>query len=82
MVLNKSHLGIVCDSLNQLILADRFTSRISSINNDNPKSIVHFYGDKMKAPHYVCFSNSQNTMIVTDIGNNTVQFYGKNDLNV
>ncbi|CAM2705240.1 unnamed protein product [Rotaria socialis] len=69
--------GIVCDSANQLILADRHTSKILSMNNDNQQSVIHFHGDKMKAPHYVCFSSDQNTMIVSDIGNNTVQFYEK-----
>ena len=70
-------IGIVCDSSNQLILADRYTSKILIMNNDNEQPITHFRGNKMKAPHYVCFSNDQNTMIVTDVGNNTVQFYEK-----
>ncbi|CAF1106046.1 unnamed protein product [Rotaria sordida] len=72
--------GIVCDSSNQLILADRYTSKILAMNNnnnDNQQSVIHFHGDKMKSPHYVCFSNDQNTMIVSDIGNNTIQFYEK-----
>ncbi|CAF2498294.1 unnamed protein product [Rotaria sp. Silwood2] len=70
--------GIICDSSNQLILADRYTSKILAINDGNQQQAIHFRGDKMKAPHYVCFSNDQNTMIVTDVGNNTVQFYEKN----
>jgi hypothetical protein len=69
-------LGIVCDSSNQLILADRYTSKILAMNDEN-QQVIHFRGDKMKAPHYVCFSNDQYTMIVTDVGNNTVQFYEK-----
>jgi hypothetical protein len=69
--------GIVCDSLNQLILADRYTSKILSMTDGNQEQVIHFRGDKMKAPHYVCFSNDQYTMIVTDGGNNTVQFYEK-----
>jgi hypothetical protein len=47
------------------------------MNNEHQQQVVHFRGDRMKAPHYVCFSNDQNTMIVTDVGNNTVQFYEK-----
>ncbi len=70
-------LGIVCDSSNQLILADRYTSKILGMNDGNQQQVIHFRGDRMKAPHYVCFSNDQNTMIVTDVGNNTVQFYEK-----
>ncbi|CAF0885184.1 unnamed protein product [Rotaria sp. Silwood1] len=70
-------IGIVCDSSNQLILADRYASKILAMNNNNQQSVIHFHGDKMKAPHYVCFSNDQNTMIVSDIGNNTIQFYEK-----
>ncbi len=70
-------LGIVCDSSNQLILADRYTSKILGMSDGNQQQVIHFRGDRMKAPHYVCFSNDQNTMIVTDVGNNTVQFYGK-----
>ncbi len=61
-----------------MILADRYTSRILAMNDGNQEQVVHFRGDKMKAPHYVCFSNDQYTMIVTDLGNNTVQFYEKN----
>jgi len=45
--------------------------------NDGNQQVIHFRGDRMKAPHYVCFSHDQNTMIVTDVGNNTVQFYEK-----
>jgi len=60
-----------------LILADRYTSKILALN-DGQQGVVHFRGDRMKAPHYVCFSNDQQTMIVTDVGNNTVQFYEKN----
>lgn len=48
---------------------------------NDQQEVVHFRGDKMKAPHYVCFSNDQNTMIVTDVGNNTVQFYEKSSIN-
>ncbi|CAF0944325.1 unnamed protein product [Rotaria sordida] len=70
--------GIICDSSNQLILADRYTSKILAMNDDDQQQVINFRGDKMKAPHYVCFSNDQNTMIVTDVGNNTVQFYEKN----
>lgn len=47
------------------------------MHDGNQQEAIHFRGDKMKAPHYVCFSNDQNTMIVTDGGNNTVQFYEK-----
>ena len=71
-------LGIICDSSNQLILADRYTSKILAMpDGDQQQQVIHFRGDRMKAPHYVCFSNDQNTMIVTDVGNNTVQFYEK-----
>lgn len=47
------------------------------MHDGEQQQVVHFRGDRMKAPHYVCFSNDQNTMIVTDVGNNTVQFYEK-----
>ena len=47
------------------------------MSDTDPQQVVHFRGDRMKAPHYVCFSNDQHTMIVTDVGNNTVQFYEK-----
>lgn len=47
------------------------------MGDGDQQQVVHFRGDRMKAPHYVCFSNDQNTMIVTDVGNNTVQFYEK-----
>jgi hypothetical protein len=47
------------------------------MNDGNQQQAIHFRGDKMKAPHYVCFSHDQNTMIVSDVGNNTVQFYEK-----
>jgi hypothetical protein len=60
-----------------LILADRYTSKILAMNDGNQQQAIHFRGDKMKAPHYVCFSHDQNTMIVSDVGNNTVQFYEK-----
>ncbi|CAF1590877.1 unnamed protein product [Didymodactylos carnosus] len=69
--------GIVCDNSNQLILADRYTSKILSMNSENGQ-VINFRGDKMKAPHYVCFTNNH-TMIVTDVGNNSVQFYEKNN---
>ncbi|CAF3327008.1 unnamed protein product [Rotaria socialis] len=69
--------GIICDSSNQLILADRYTSKIFAMSDGN-QQVIHFRGDRMKAPHYVCFTNDQNTMIVSDVGNNTVQFYEKN----
>ena len=45
------------------------------MHDEDQSQVIHFRGDRMKAPHYVCFSNDQNTMIVTDVGNNTVQFY-------
>jgi hypothetical protein len=61
-----------------LILADRYTSKILALSDGNEQQVIHFRGDRMKAPHYVCFSNDQYTMIVTDVGNNTVQFYEKN----
>jgi hypothetical protein len=61
-----------------LILADRYTSKILALGDVNDQQVVHFRGDRMKAPHYVCFTNDQNTMIVTDVGNNSVQFYEKN----
>ena len=70
-------LGIICDSSKQLILADRYTSKILGMPDDDQSQVIHFRGDRMKAPHYVCFSNDHNTMIVTDVGNNTVQFYEK-----
>ena len=47
------------------------------MTDGDQQQVAHFRGDRMKAPHYVCFSNDQNTMIVTDVGNNTVQFYEK-----
>lgn len=71
-------LGIACDSSNQLILADRYSSKILALNDGDDQQVVHFRGDRMKAPHYVCFTNDQHVMIVTDVGNNTVQFYEKN----
>jgi hypothetical protein len=74
--------GIVCDSSNQLILADRYTSKILAMTTDGNQQVIHFRGDRMKAPHYVCFTNDQNTMIVTDVGNNTVQFYEKGNIPV
>lgn len=70
-------LGIICDSSSQLVLADRYTSKILAMRDNDQQQVVHFRGDRMKAPHYVCFSNDQNTMMVTDVGNNTVQFYEK-----
>jgi WD40 repeat protein len=78
LIFFSSSIGIVSDSSNQLILADRYTSKILALNDGNQQQVIHFRGDRMKAPHYVCFSNDQNTMIVTDVGNNTVQFYEKN----
>ncbi|CAF1598444.1 unnamed protein product, partial [Didymodactylos carnosus] len=69
--------GILCDSASQLILADRYTSKVLCMNCENGQ-VINFHGDKMKAPHYVCFTNNQSTMIVSDVGNNTVQFYEKN----
>ena len=33
-----------------MILADRYTSKILAMNDDNQQQMIHFRGDKMKAP--------------------------------
>jgi hypothetical protein len=72
------NLGIVCDGSKQLVLADSSAGQIVGLTGEtDEEKLIHFRGNRMRAPHYVCFSPDRTTMVITDGGNHTVQIYEK-----